>query len=248
MLPVYRKIIIFIKYRLINEFMIHVCHKYTVTFHLTDKCNIRCKDCHWFSQPINTSDKIIHYRNYLDWINKNIKMIRFIKLSGGEPTLYPDFLNLINNIPVKIRVRVNSNGTNIDILKKISRKNIELAISQNRKVNPDFEDTIKRLNLPYSIVSFSDSDASLSNEVKFGEDKNNFHLINKSCFCSAGEIRFGSDGHAYNCEIGLRSKNKTYRTGLSLWSGKLDKYKLKCIIKKECLSNFLNENTYKLLK
>jgi organic radical activating enzyme len=222
--------------------------KHTVTFHLTDQCNIRCKDCHWFSQPINSSDRIIDYMNYLNWININIKKIKFIKLSGGEPTLYPDFLNLINNIPVKIRVRVNSNGTNIDALKQINRRNVELAISKNRKVNPDFEDNIKKLNFPYSIVSFNGSDACLKDEVKFGEDEKNFCLIDKPCFCSAKEIRFGSDGYAYNCETGLRSKNKLYQTGLSLWGGILCKYKLKCTIKKECLSNFLNENKYKLIK
>ncbi|KQC11225.1 MAG: hypothetical protein APR62_10310 [Smithella sp. SDB] len=221
--------------------------KHTITFHLTDKCNMRCENCHWFSQPINYTDKIIDYKNYLKWINKNKKKIRFIKLSGGEPTLYPDFLNLINNIPVKIRVRVNSNGTNTDILKKITRKNIELAISKNRKVNPYFEDNIKKLNLPYKIVSFNDRNACLHDEVKFGENWQNFYLIGKPCLCSAKETRFGSDGHAYNCEIGLRSKNKMYQTGLSLWGGNLSKYKLKCVIKKECLSNFLNENKYKLL-
>lgn len=241
------KIISSIKYKIIKS-MMFFDQKHTVTFHLTDKCNIRCKDCHWFSQPINPPDKLIDYRDYLNWIDKNKKMIRFIKLSGGEPTLYPDFLNLVNNIAAEIRVRVNSNGTNIDILKQINRKNIELAISKNRRVNPDFENNIKRLKLPYSIVSFNGSGARLKNEVKFGENEHYFFLINKPCFCSATEIRFGSDGHAYNCEIGLRSKNKTYRTGLSLWSGKLDKYKLKCIIKKECLSNFLNENAYKLIK
>lgn len=127
--------------------------KHTVTFHLTDQCNLRCKECHWFSQPINTTDKFIDYRDYLNWIGKNKKMIRFIKLSGGEPTLYPDFLDLINNIPVKIRVRVNSNGTNVDILKQISRRNIELAISKNREVNYDFENNLKQLKIPYRIVS-----------------------------------------------------------------------------------------------
>lgn len=221
--------------------------KHTVTFHLTDQCNIRCKDCHWFSQPINPPDKVIGYRDYLHWISINKNGIKFIKLSGGEPTLYPDFLNLINNIPVKIKVRVNSNGTNINILKQINRRNIELAISKNRKVHPDFEHNIKNLKFPYSIVSYNGSNACLKDEVKFGEDENNFYLINKPCFCSAKETRFGSDGYAYNCEIGLRSKDKAYQTGLSLWGGNLCKYKLLCTIKKECLSNFLNENKYKLI-
>lgn len=228
--------------------MIFLNHKHTVTFHLTDQCNIRCKDCHWFSQPINPTDKLIDYRNYLNWIEKNKKMIRFIKLSGGEPTLYSDFVNLINNIPVEIKVRINSNGINIDVLKQINRRNIELAISKNREVNSDFEDNLEKLKIPYRIVSFKGNNPNLKNEVKYGGNKELFYLLGKPCFCSARETRFGADGYAYNCEIGLRSKDKAYQTGLSLWGGNLSKYKLKCTIKKECLSNFLNENDYKLIK
>jgi organic radical activating enzyme len=219
---------------------------YEVKFQLTDKCNIRCENCHWFSQPVNDSDKIAGYMDYLNWINKNKNEIKFITLTGGEPTLYPDFLKLINNIPETIKVRVYSNGTNIDILKQIARKNLDIVISKNRRVDADFEENIKKLNIPYQINSFNQMNANLEDELKFGENKNIFYLIGKSCSCKSKNIRFASDGYSYNCEIGARSKNIIYQTGLSLWNGEVKEFELKCVIKKECLSNFLNENKYKL--
>lgn len=232
----------------LNKERFHIFNKvYVVKFHLTDVCNIRCQNCHWFSQPVNSVKKVIDHSDYLNWINKNKKRIKALTLTGGEPTLYPDFLKLINHIPDAIKVRVYSNGTNTHILKKITRKNVEIRISQNRSVDFDFEDNIKKLNIPYRINSFNQINSNLEDEVKFGEKEDNFHLIGKSCYCESNSIRFASDGYSYNCEIGLRSKNKIYQTGLSLWNGKLREFKLKCVINKGCLSNFLKENKYKLV-
>lgn len=220
---------------------------YIVKFHLTDECNIRCKNCHWFSQPVNPSGKMIGYTDYLTWIDKNMDKIKFITLSGGEPTLYPDFLKLINHIPETLKVRVYSNGTNPHILKQITRKNLELVVSRNRKVDAGFEERIRQLNRDYRIQSFNQEDSTLADEVKFGENESNFHLIGKTCLCKSRGIRFGADGYAYNCETGLRSKNGKYRTGLSLWNGVPGINELKCTIQKECLSNFLNENKYEVV-
>lgn len=217
-----------------------------VKFHLTDECNIRCENCHWFSQPVHRAHQAVGYADYLTWISKNKRKIKSITLTGGEPTLYPDFLKLINQIPDALKVRVYSNGTNPHILQKITRKNVELRISQNRSVDSDFEDTIKALNIPYRIQSFNQDNSNLEDEVKFGEQEDGFYLIGKSCLCKSNSIRFASDGYAYHCEIGLRSKNKIYQTGLSLWNGKLRDSEVGCVIKKECLSNYLKENQYKL--
>jgi organic radical activating enzyme len=220
---------------------------YVVKLHLTDECNIRCENCHWFSQSVNSFKKIVGYSDYLNWINKHKNKIKLLTLTGGEPTLYPDFLKLINNVPDAINVRVYSNGTNINILKKITKKNLELIISKNRKVDSDFESNIKELNIPYRIYSFNQSNSNLEDEVKFGKKEENFYLIGQSCYCKSKSIRFAADGYSYNCEIGLRSKNKIYQTGLSLWNGDLQEYKLKCVINKDCLSNYLKENKYKLI-
>ena len=72
--------------------------------------------------------------------------------------------------------------------------------------------------------------------------------LDKECVCIPTELRFASNGKVYNCEIGTRSKDTKYYTGISLWEGIPEIKPFECKIKKECFSNFKGENTYKLIE
>lgn len=223
---------------------------YNVKFHVTDECNIRCKDCHWFSHDV-TDGKVIAASDYLNWISKNLTKIKLITITGGEPTLYPHFIELVNNIPIHIQITINTNGTNIDILKNINkRKKVLLYIGNNRKVKPNFFDDIKSIGLKYQIVSYTGYEGKqLKNQVEESKIDEMISLLGKKCFCYPNhEIRFASDGWAYNCEIGITGKVKELRTGVSLWNDVISRGGMSCEIKPNCLSSFTGgENHYKLV-
>jgi organic radical activating enzyme len=213
-----------------------------ITFHLTDKCNLNCRGCHWLSSDV-LEVKEIGWEHYVNWVQKNRKKISGIKLSGGEPTLYKDFIMLVNNLPEDLQLIINTNGTNINTLQAIRRKNhIQLKVSENRKVDKDFEKNIEALGFICSFHSFNGigRKQNLEDEVEFGLESN---LIGRKGKCIPKFIRFGADGWAYNCEKGLREKDEKLRCDFSLWEGRMNISGKKCRISEICASNFCNENT-----
>jgi hypothetical protein len=212
-----------------------------VKFHLTDKCNLNCRGCHWFSSDVRVAEEI-GWEHYINWIRENQSKINGIRLTGGEPTLYKDFLMLVNNLPQDIPLVINTNGTNIDILKQIKRRNnIQLWVSENRKVTKDFEKKIQALGFDCSFHSFNGAgrEKNLANEVEFGL---NSSLIGKKGWCVPNNVRFAADGWAYNCENGLRGKNENLRCDFSLWNGQMNISGKFCEISKACASCFCKEN------
>ena len=54
-------------------------------------------------------------------------------------------------------------------------------------------------------------------------------------------LYFGTDGTAYCCEKGLRSKDKKYSMGFHLDSGKVHSNYRQCIVCQDCLGSFETE-------
>lgn len=215
--------------------------KYAVTFHLTDRCNLRCPGCHWFSSRVRVADET-GWEHYIHWVERNHERLSGIKLSGGEPTLYKDFIALVNHLPDDLPLTINTNGTGIQTLREIKRReNLRLKVSENRSVPPSFEKEIQALGLSCSFHSFNGiaRKPNLVNELEFGRESD---LIGKKGRCLPRFIRFGADGWAYHCEKGLREKNEKLRCGFSLWGGSLNLSGKACEISQECASNFCNEN------
>lgn len=209
----------------------------TVVFHLTDRCNLYCEGCHWFSSKIKIVPET-DWTHYNNWISRH--SVTTIYLSGGEPTLYPDLLPLIHSIPETIMVIINTNGTMPLVLSKIKRKKLQLRVSENRPLNnPDFEKKIMDLGFPCNFYSFNGlgGKKNKENELESGKD-----LIGRKIFCTPAKIRFASDGHAYCCEMGIRTKQIEYRSGFSLWEGTPHRSGKNCVITEKCASNFKGEN------
>jgi uncharacterized radical SAM superfamily Fe-S cluster-containing enzyme len=223
---------------------------FPIAFHLTDKCNIRCDDCHWFSGEINEAEEV-NYLDYLNFINNNIKLIESVRFSGGEPTLYSNFPILVDMVPREIKVFINTNGVNIEILNKIKRrKNIELIIGNNRETDNNFKTNIRLLGFNTTFVTYLANLNETKNSRNQITESNIFdkkNLIGKNCLCSNNKIRFGSDGYAYICEIGLRTKDENLRCDFSLWEGTPKLTNINCILKDNCFSNFTGENKFKLI-
>lgn len=212
-----------------------------VKFHLTDKCNLNCQGCHWFSSEVRAVEET-GWTHYINWIQKNRPGIHGIRLSGGEPTLYKDFLTLVNHLPEDLPLVINTNGTRLDMLRQIKRrKNIKLWVSENRRVPDDFEKNIEALGFVCSFHSFNGAGRKpdLENEVDFGRHAN---LTGKKGWCFPNAVRFAADGWAYYCETGLREKNEHLRCDFSLWQGQMNLSAKFCKITDVCASCFCKEN------
>jgi uncharacterized radical SAM superfamily Fe-S cluster-containing enzyme len=80
---------------------------------ITNACNLRCPICFTYNRP----DRLYHMpvaelRRTVDWIIESSGPVDLINITGGEPTLHPDLLDLLRvcRRPEIGRVTVNSNG------------------------------------------------------------------------------------------------------------------------------------------
>lgn len=72
--------------------------KLNITFRVTEKCNHSCYYCGWHDNtiPLLPREDILFM---FSEIKKNTCKKKYdIFLTGGEPTIYPDFIDLVNNI------------------------------------------------------------------------------------------------------------------------------------------------------
>ncbi|GMO46350.1 MAG: anaerobic ribonucleoside-triphosphate reductase activating protein [Termitinemataceae bacterium] len=105
-------------------------------------CNLRCPWCQNGSLITNKNDdELITLEEALALIQKRQNVLGAVTLTGGEPTLYPMLANLIEHIKAfsltttggkhqsKLLVKLDTNGTNPDILKQIL---------VNDKTKPDY--------------------------------------------------------------------------------------------------------------
>lgn len=83
---------------------------------VTNACNLRCPICFTYNRP----DRIYHMpvdhmRKTVDWIIESSGNVDLINITGGEPTLHPDILELLRACkrPEIGRVTMNSNGVRL---------------------------------------------------------------------------------------------------------------------------------------
>jgi len=106
---------------------------------LTFACNLRCSYCINYFEQDTIKRKDISGRDWVNGLNRIISRDDLpITLQGGEPSLHPDFLYIINNLKPEL---------NIDIL-----TNLQFDVEEFiKKVNPS---RIKR-NAPYAPIRVS---------------------------------------------------------------------------------------------
>ena len=78
---------------------------------LTDACNLKCSHCYRFSGP--------HMKDFLDTqiidyiADTYCGLIKNILLTGGEPTIHPQFEYIVNTLSSHFSLRMFTNGTKI---------------------------------------------------------------------------------------------------------------------------------------
>ena len=117
--------------------IVEVKHLYTpemfhISYKLTDNCNHQCKYCsQWtLGQEFNTKEQIVeHFRLIREVVLKETNLTKFdTYFTGGEPTLHPDFFEIIEEIYAlfegNIHIHIQSNTTkNLNWYKKLKSYN-----------------------------------------------------------------------------------------------------------------------------
>lgn len=107
-----------------------------IIMEITDECDIRCKTCIAASGPGNNRFKSVKEINDLvDICISRIGHPEFLMISGGEPTIHPDFFDILDNVlPKAKRVFIITNGVKIskelDFVQRLSnyREQIEIYL------------------------------------------------------------------------------------------------------------------------
>ncbi|GAA5166000.1 radical SAM protein [Viridibacterium curvum] len=91
----------------------HMQHSCLTVLEITDHCNLRCPVCYADSGPERLTHKpLAVVEQMLDAIVKNEGEPDVVQLSGGEPTLHPDFFAILDAArarPIK-HLMINTNG------------------------------------------------------------------------------------------------------------------------------------------
>jgi len=138
-------------------------NKILIVLRLSDKCNRECEYCHWHN-GINYSlsdikQSVLNITNYIKEINEDVEFEFYIH--GGEPTVHPDFKEIIQYVQMFGEIELQ---TNFDYPKKIFNvlsyikklnlsfhypSDIHYKIKNLNKINKDYPNLLNVMDLIY---------------------------------------------------------------------------------------------------
>lgn len=162
----------------------------------TGGCNFRCPYCHNGSLvELEKNPYLIDEEEIIAYLTKRKGLLDGLTVTGGEPTLHkdlPDFIRKVKDIGYD--VKLDSNGTNPEMLKYLARENLVDYIAMDIKNSPSkYAATIGKQNYDLSAVNES------VEFLKKGTVKYEFRttaiteLIDESDFYSIAEWLDGAD-------------------------------------------------------
>jgi 7,8-dihydro-6-hydroxymethylpterin dimethyltransferase len=99
----------------------HEQHSCLTVVEITDRCNLTCPTCYAGSSPTHGRHRTLdEVKAMLDAVVANEKEPDVVQISGGEPTLHPQFFDILDyakTLPIK-HLMLNTNG--IEIAKDIA--------------------------------------------------------------------------------------------------------------------------------
>lgn len=94
----------------------HQQHSCLTLLEITDHCNLRCPVCYAESSPARTGYRSLDdVQRMIDAVVRNEVQPDVVQISGGEPTLHPDFFAILDRVkaaPIR-HVMVDTNGLKI---------------------------------------------------------------------------------------------------------------------------------------
>ncbi|GEL10424.1 hypothetical protein SAMN05192550_0537 [Flavobacterium glycines] len=112
----------------------HEQHSCLTVVEITDRCNLSCPTCYAGSSPTYGRHRTLEeVKAMLDAIVRNEKEPDVVQISGGEPTIHPQFFEILDyakSLPIR-HLMLNTNGIKIAKDKEFAR--------QLKSYAPDFE-------------------------------------------------------------------------------------------------------------
>ncbi|MFH2027703.1 MAG: anaerobic ribonucleoside-triphosphate reductase activating protein [Nanoarchaeota archaeon] len=119
------------------------------------RCNFRCGFCHNADLVMDSLDDIPEDEIFA-FLEKRKKVLDGVCISGGEPLLNEDIINLIKNIKkLDYKVKVDTNGTNPDLLKKLIDSKLVDYIAMDIKSSLDSYDKAAGVKVDKSKIKAS---------------------------------------------------------------------------------------------
>ncbi|WP_296878108.1 7-carboxy-7-deazaguanine synthase QueE [uncultured Methanobrevibacter sp.] len=116
-------------------------------------CNLNCNYCDTNDSKSEKSGKLMTPQQVTDEINKLLTPdCRTISFTGGEPSLYPDFINEVSKL-TELNIMLETNGTlpdNIDLIDRLDMVSLDIKLPEHFDGDFDveiFSNEIKSLNL-----------------------------------------------------------------------------------------------------
>lgn len=99
---------------------------YLTTTFFTSGCNFRCPFCHNKNLVLTPNDNpTIPWEMMLDYLKRRKKELDAVCITGGEPTLMNDLIEKLVQIKeLGYLVKLDTNGTNPDLLKELYQRNL----------------------------------------------------------------------------------------------------------------------------
>ena len=112
----------------------HEQHSCLTVLEVTDRCNLTCPTCYAGSSPTYGRHRTLEeVKKMLDTIVKNEKEPDVVQISGGEPTIHPQFFEILEyakSLPIR-HLMLNTNGIKIAKDKEF--------VKRLKSYAPDFE-------------------------------------------------------------------------------------------------------------
>lgn len=100
------------------------------------ECNMRCKYC--YNVPVVLGKGKITFDELMKFLNERQNRLEGIVFSGGECTLSPHFLELLGEVKRRnFKIKVDTNGTNFNVLKTAISQNLIDFISLDFKATKE---------------------------------------------------------------------------------------------------------------
>lgn len=91
----------------------------------TSGCNMRCPFCHNRDLVVDKTNDFVPIDEFLDFINKRQSILEGVCITGGEPTLQTDLMDIIKRIKaLNLKIKLDTNGLNPDIINQLLDQNL----------------------------------------------------------------------------------------------------------------------------
>lgn len=104
----------------------------------TQGCNFRCPFCHNSSLVDGVYENEITETEILDFLEKRKGLLDGVVISGGEPLLHSEIYSFIKKVKeLGFLVKLDTNGSNPDLLKKLVEENLVDYVAMDIKNSPE---------------------------------------------------------------------------------------------------------------